>query len=238
LKILAGSFIYNERDYLPECIEYYTSQGCDLIFVDNYSTDGSYEYLVKRGVNVVRFDTGGAFHLTKLQSKLLEQVYSIKPDWFVLMAPDTFQIFSGTIKNTIEICEKCGHNLIQTQLINMHNTGEDFKLPLYKNFFYGEKIKYIKMIGKVSSSLKIGSDNLLVANSNTLTSGITVNYGGCKPAKEKDEVLERRQKAWDQGLGIGLGGHYRRGKKLNWKRNKKGLLHIPNTDYWDLLKKL
>ena len=41
------TFVYNELKYLPHVVDYYKKNGCGVYIIDNYSNDGTYEWLIE-----------------------------------------------------------------------------------------------------------------------------------------------------------------------------------------------
>lgn len=239
MKILLITFIYNELPYLKDMISYYKSQGCDLYFIDNYSTDGGYEYLKKRKIKCTRLNTKNSFNLTALQNEVEKRLHNLKPGWVVYAHPDLFYVFKQTIKETIKVVESKGHNQISVSCYGALNTGEKFKTPLYKNYFYGVYYRDLIMISKYDPGLKMDSDNIIIPDANPLkVEGIMVNYGACKPLKDQKIKLKRREKAWKEGLSKNIGKHFKSGEKIKWEWDRKKTINFHRCIHAKLFKKL
>ena len=240
MKIFACLFVYNERPYLPEFIEYYRSQGCDFVFVDNMSTDGTYEYLLKQRMRVVRFDTNGMFELPMLQKALIQEIHKVKPDWFIYTAADMYFIFDEPIKEMIWHADKQNYNYLLLKVLEVVNTGEKFALPMQNHFFYGvpqAKVRY--MVAKYHPDFKIVADAISLPDQRPkMVNGVIVNYGACKPKEQSIEKLKRRRKAWENGMHKVWGGHYLDWEKRNWVWDKKECVYIPDTEYWKYIQKI
>jgi hypothetical protein len=235
MKILAIGFVYNERPYIPEIVKYYTKQGCEVYIIDNYSNDGTYEYLVENKVNCSRLDTNETFDLVALQKETDRLIHKIKPDWIVYIAGDLFHICGKPIKEAIEEADKNDFTQISSKCYNMLNIGEKFKIPLYKNYYHGEYYMRLQMITKYNENINVVCDSFKDDNPVIYESDyLIVNYGGCKPAQEQEIKLERRKKAWENGLRKGIGRHFLRAQKHNWiwpRKSIKAITNWPKEDY-------
>jgi hypothetical protein len=238
MKILSISHIYNENPYLVDSYMYLKSIGVnEFAYIDNMSTDGS-EIFLQRTHDIFWkvFSTNGSFHLGRLQKEMLEFATILNPDWVIYTDPDLYYSFDGTLAEEIKKAEAKGCNQISTMCWGALYTGEEYKLPLRKHFFYGVPWKRITRISKFNSSLKAEGDNLFIDNSKVYESnGIVINYGACKEKELQEEKLERIQKARRQGQRPGIGQHYAKYKKQNWEWDSKELNDLRNEP---LIKKL
>ncbi|HUV84786.1 MAG TPA: glycosyltransferase family 2 protein [Methanosarcinales archaeon] len=227
MKILYITFVYNERPYIADAISYYKKQGCDVYIIDNMSTDGTYEWLVSNNIKCSRFDSGESFDLAMLQ-KELERILKIeKPDWFVYAAPDLFYVFEKDIRNTIELADAEGYNQLTVRCYGALNTGEKYKTPLYKAYFHGRFYRDLEMISKYNDKIVMNGDNIIIPNVNKKkVQGIMVNYGACKPIEDQKIKLARRQKAWDNGLSMRTGKHFKSGSLIDWTWKKEDCLNF------------
>jgi hypothetical protein len=239
MRILYITFVYNELPYLPDAINYYKSQGCDIYIIDNYSNDGTYEWLIENDIKCNRFDTDESFDLTLLQKELARVLKVEKPDWVVYGGADLYYVFDEKISDVIKKVDAEGYNQITVRCYGALNTGEKFNTPLYKNYFYGKYYKDLEMISKYSDDLVMNGDNILIPNvNNIIIDGIMVNYGACKPVEEQKLKLKRRQKAWDNGLSPRTGKHFKSGSLVNWKWNKEDYLNFHRCEDSKYFKKL
>lgn len=239
MRVLVGLFVYNEIDYIKSFIKYYKSQDCEFCFIDNYSDDGTYEYLLEQGFDVKRVDTDDCFDLVKLQKELLKSIHEIKPDWIIIAAADTFIIFDGTIKEEIFKASQRGYNQISTIYLKPYNTGEKFRLPLESNYFYIEERGRKLFISKYDENINFKVDDFSIKNSKLFKSnGVLINYGDCKPAEYRKNIYKRRKKAWENGLDKKFGEHYKSGNEKNWKWDKNKLIDIRKTKYYFFVEKL
>lgn len=240
MNILVAVFAYNEIKHIPDMVEFYRRQGCDLFILDNMSNDGTYEWLVKNNIKTSRCDTKESFHLDQLQAELKKQVDLISPDWVVYTGIDSYYCFPSTIRDEILEADKQGFNIIETDYISTFNTGEDRKMPFIDNYFYckREHMK-LRMIGKYNSaSFRFSADSVQVPDIKVYkNNGIYINYGMCKSKEEREETLTRRQKAWKMGLNRGYGTHYPSSQKVNWKWERDKLIDIRTIPEWGMIKK-
>jgi len=237
MKIVTAAFAYNERPYIPFMVEYYREQGCDLFILDNYSTDGTYEWLIEHGVTTARVDTRDSFLLVKLQATLLAGLRKIKPDWVVYCGIDSYYCFKGTIREEIEKAESLGYNMIEVNHFSMYNTGEKFQLPFTRNYFYGANHRRLQMIGKFVPTFKFVADALYMPNKKVYVSdGMFVNYGMCKPRIEREITFARRKRAWLLGEYRGHGVHYAPAQRRQWIWSKEELIDIRTTEFFKLMK--
>jgi glycosyltransferase involved in cell wall biosynthesis len=239
MKILFTTFVYNELPYISDVIKYYKKEGLDIFIIDNCSNDGTYEWLVQNNIHCTRFDTNESFHLTVLQEELTRQLKKIKPDWIVYGGADLYYVFDKPIKETIESIDELGYNQITVGCYGAYNTGEKFKTPLYKTYFYGKFYKDLEMISKFDKDLQMNGDNIIIPNIEKIKiPGIMVNYGACKPKSEQKTKLKRRQKAWDEGLSKNTGKHFKSGSLVNWTWKKEDWLNFHRCDDMAYFKKL
>ena len=75
-------------------VNYYIKQGCDIFVMDNFSNDGTYEWLLENNISTTRIDTNDSFYLSKLQRALVEEIKKISPDWIIYTGVDMFYHFN------------------------------------------------------------------------------------------------------------------------------------------------
>jgi hypothetical protein len=92
--------------------------------------------------------------------------------------------------------------------------------------------KYQEPFGFEADSIQVKDKKIFYAN------GVVVNYGNCKPAKERENTFKRRKKAWDNGLDRNYGVHYLEGRARNWIWKKDELIDIRTTDYYKYIQKI
>lgn len=227
MKILFTIFVYNELPYIADVVNYYKNQGCDIYIIDNYSNDGTYEWLLENNIKCSRFDTNESFDLSLLQKELERILHIEKPDWIVYGGADLYYVFDKKISDIIKLTDKEGFNQITVRCYSAVNTGETFKTPLYKTYFHGAYYRNLEMISKYSEDLVMNRDNIILPKINKkLVDGIMVNYGACKPIEEQKIKLKRRQKAWENGLAANVGKHFKKGSLVNWTWDKNDYLNF------------
>jgi len=238
MRVLVAAFAFNEIKYIADWVRYYSGQGCELLVVDNYSTDGTYEWCGKHGVHTGRVDTNDAFNLLILQRSLTDHIHKLKPDWVVYSGIDLYQIFPGGIRDVISKAEAGGHNIIEVDHFEAFNTGEEVKVPLTMNHFYTRQHGRLRMIAKPTDGFKLIADNIIVTNPSVYHSdGVLINYGMCKPREEREVTFARRKRAWELGMHKGWGIHYVPAKKTDWVWEKKTLWDIrKNQRVYELIK--
>jgi len=239
MRILATCFVYNEKKYIDQWVKWYRSQGCELFVLDNMSDDGTYEYLISLGVNCQRIDTDGAFHLHELQNELMKHIHQLQPDWVCYTGADLFIITKNSILEDVKTLNASGYDQIILPCFNMVNTGEIFGLPLQIHYVRGGFYRDLALLGKYSINFSILNDNVGKEKTNPIKiNGLIVNYGGCKPVKEQNIKLERRQKAWNQGLPSNIGRHFRTGNTKKWVYKIEETEDITKTESWEFIKKI
>jgi len=239
MRILVTAFAYNEMKYIPEMVNYYRNQGCDLLILDNYSTDGTFEWLQKNGIKTRQINTNESFHLGILQTELLKDIKKESPDWVVYTGIDFYYIFDKTIRETILDASMLGHNIIEVRHCTAYNTGEERGLPLQNYFFHIARNRNLQLIAKYDQGFNIFADDIKLKFPNVFKpDGFSINYGCCKSAKEREETFARRKKAWDSGMTKGWGTHYLVGKEKNWIWEKEELIDIRKTDDWKYIQKI
>ena len=239
MNILVVAFAYNEKKYLSEMVKHYQGHGCDIFVLDNQSTDGTTEWLAENKIRTSILSTDGMFHLIKLQAGLSKAISEIKPDWVVYTGIDIVYSLDSTIAETVEKADKDGYNLIGVQHFNMYNTGEQFALPMKDHFFYARKGNWLYMIAKYQEPFIFEADSIIVKDKKVLNiNGILINYGNCKPREERIDTYLRRKKAWENGLDINYGVHYREGIERDWIWSKDEMIDIRKIPEYKYIQKL
>lgn len=236
MKILAVAFAYNEMPYIADFVDLYRKEGCDIFVLDNHSTDGTTEYLRDQKVMSDICYTGGAFDLKKLQAGLVRMINIIRPDWVVYTGIDIIYYFKKTIRKIILDADLKGYNMIGIKYFNMYNTGEQFALPLKDHFFYAREFGNLYMISKFQHPFGFEADSIQIKEKKIkVYPGVFINYGNCKPYKEREDTFRRRQKAWNRGLDPNYGVHYIEGHNKGWIWKKSELIDIRTTEYYQYI---
>lgn len=237
LKILYIIHIYNEIDFLPYKVRWCRQNGLGIHILDNYSTDGSWEYLQKNKISCERVNTDGTFHLAILQKATNNALLRINPHWVVYLGMDTFTITPRPLRDEIASC-KC--DMMVGPWLNFFNTGEERGNP-FKTYFYYSKIKApIALIFRYHRKAQIFADEVLyrIPKKVVHLPGAYVNFGNTKPKEQRIDTLNRRKKAWMRGLNRVWGTHYPVYNKQGWQWEKRKLKDIRESEYWELHKKL
>lgn len=239
MKILTITFAYNELEYLKDYVNYYRSQGTDVYIIDNYSNDGTYEWLIENGIPHHRVNSNETFDLRVLQKDLERTLHILKPDWIVYAGIDLFNVFDKSVYDTIVEADSLGYNQLSVPCYSALNTGELFGTPLYKHFKRGGYWRRLTMISKYHPELKMVGDDIVIPDPNRMkVNGMMCNYGGCKPIAEQKEKLKRREKAWDNGLNKNTGRHFKKLEKINWLYEENKTIDFLQSEHSKYFKKL
>jgi len=238
MDILLITFVYNERPYIEDMINYYKTQGVSIYIIDNISNDGTFEWL-KENVECSQFDTNESFDLRLLQKELQRIVYLKKPDWVIYASADLYYVFDKTISETIKEANRLGYNQLSVRCYGALNTGEKEQTSLFKHYNYGRYWKNLEMNAKFTEGFQMNGDNIILNDSKKIDlGGIMCNYGACKPIAEQREKLKRREKAWANGLNVETGRHFKKYEKINWiwdKNECDNLLECEDSKYFKKL---
>lgn len=227
MKILVILPVYNEMYWLPRKVKWCEENGFDVYCVDNFSTDGTWEWMKENGIKGHRVDTQGAFYLPTLHAEMVKAVHQIRPDWVIKNGADLF-FLHDFFRGEIVQADVQGYNAIETDYVMFHNTG---RWPPY----FCNGIHKLTYIHKYTSDFKYFADEIQFPNKKVkYIEALCVNIGNAKSLENRQETLKRRQKAWDMGEPEGHGVHYRDGEKHSWKWNKEELLDIRKTKYGGL----
>jgi len=245
MKVICIMTIYNEIDFLPYKLEWCHRNGLDLYVIDNYSTDGSYEWLKDHNIDCHQIDTKGTFDLPTLQAGIIRTVDHIKPDWVVYNGADLFIFAERPIATLCMEAERMGKNTIGFPIVGMHDTGEEPTGGILNTYFWymgrmarTGSLKMIEFVYKWKPGIKYSGDTVKMPNKKTYNpSGIMINYGRIKSPERRKELLERRKLAWQRGMDRGHGIHYLTEEKRGFKRwDKSELKDIRESEYWQYLK--
>lgn len=237
--ILVAATAYNEIKYIKHFVDFYRKQGCELLVLDNYSTDGTYEWLLENNVKTSRVDTKGTFHLGILQAALLNRINKIAPDWLIYCGVDLYYYFEGSIEDEIRKAKTKNYNIIEVDHLDGYNTGETFQMPFQDTYYYVTICKNpLQMIARWHPHFRFAGDKIRLLNNESVykSQGFLINYGMCKPKAEREETYNRRIKAWKVGELKGHGTHYKPAHDRQWIWRKEELVDIRETRYYSLMK--
>ena len=230
---------YNEIKFMPLKKKWCDMNGLDLYVIDNYSNDGTWEWLQENNVMSHRIDTKGAFDLSMLQGEMTRTIHKIRPLWVIYNGADTFPVTRGKLCDDIMDVKKQGFNQIAIKWINICNTGEEFNGDYINTYFYFQSIKNTVMISEYHNRLKISADVIQIRKPRIkIIEGFNINYGNAKPAIERNETYARRKLAWDRGMIKAWGIHYKPGSDRNWLWKKSELSDIRTTTLMWAIEKL
>ena len=129
-RVLQITWVYNEADILPWMMKHMLAQGVDLLILDNWSTDGSYEIartmsvLFPDRVSVARYPTEGPpakvswadlLEVTENLSFSKRDTYS----WFIHQDADELSVSSRpgeTVAQAITRLDKLGYTTIDHEM--------------------------------------------------------------------------------------------------------------------------
>ena len=238
MKILCILTTYNDIDFLKFKKKFCDYHDLDLYVIDNYSDDGTWEWLRDNDIPSHRFDTKDMFVLPWLQAEIVRTLHSLKnkPDWVIYNGADMFPITLPSIRSSIEVADRQGYNLMAIPRGGVFNTGEERTENPFKTYFYGgiRKVNALEVfIHKYDESVNYFGDTVSffgIQNRVKLEEGFIIDYGDTKTASQRNKIYERRQKAWDANLmSLGHGTHYIKGNKCNWIWNKNDLTNFKET---------
>ncbi len=240
MNILCILSVYNEIKFLPIKLRWMEANGLSPYFIDNISNDGTWEYLQERGVPSHRFDTGGAFDLPAIQAEIVRTIHKIKPDWVIYNGCDLFPVTGQPLNREIERIDHMGFNTASIFCISMQNTEEVMeKFDPFNTYFYYKPFIYLTMIHKYDPDIVYCADHVQISNERLVTlPGVMINYGQTKSKEEREETLQRRRKAWQNGMNPAHGSHYLEGSQRGWIWDKSELTDVRITDYYKYIKKL
>jgi glycosyltransferase involved in cell wall biosynthesis len=239
MRILNILTCFNEIHYIPYIISYYQKHNIEVFVLDNYSTDGSWEWLKKQGIPCERIDTGGAFHMNVLQKARLEKMKELKPDWVIYGDADEFIVgVHHPIEKLIMAAEDINANLIRTRKFEFYNTGEKRpKEPTSpKNIFYYYEESAaaehgIVRIHKYHPNTVYNADCVFVPEMKIgRIDAFILNYGGTKTKEQRNEIMERTKKAWAMGMDLNLSHHYVAQQEKKWIWDREALSDIRNFE--------
>ena len=243
MRTLMITFVYNEIKYLPHVIDYYKKNGCEIYIIDNYSNDGTYEWLVENQIPCHRIDTKEAFHVRVLEDDLIATVHRLKPDWVIFGSADLYHITELPLAEYIEWLDSRGYNQLTLQCISaIPTTAEEMTLPppLPQHHDYALTYRPLTMISKYGEGFYLDGDTLRIKNANPYycQEGVSINYGPCKPVEEQEVKRLRTRKAWEQGMNAGYSVHYEKAKKIDWIYPKSMGYVLSESPYYKYILKI
>lgn len=228
---------YNEIDYLPYVIRDYTEKGIDIHVIDNYSTDGTWEWLNDNNISCHKLGTNGEFNVNKQQRERKRVFMEKNPDWVIYGDADEFIVDGVGLRSSlidyIKTVDEMGYEVISMNKYEFRNTGEERTYNDPRDvFFYYEPYTFIDRVHKnKGGSVKYHADFVMNKNKYRSNEFVIYNYGSTKDIEWKKDVLERRRKAWENGtLPRPFGQHLEKEEKRNWLWNKEDLKDIRKNE--------
>jgi hypothetical protein len=236
--ILLPLLCYNSLDIIPYTIDFYKKQDIDIFVLDNFSNDGSWEYLKDNRIPCKRVDTGGLFDLNKLNNAREIIIRKIKPRWVLRLDSDCF-ILSNTIKKFVTSLNN-NFNICYSKCFRFYNTGEEINQRDPRQvFFYFDYLKHIPYLHTYKDFIKYSGDKVIMETEKKLMFGAPVlDYGNTRPKEKREEEFKRRKLAWRKGLSKHWGKHYVEFSKMGWVWDKKNLTDVRKSNYFLKFKKV
>lgn len=236
MRVLMICFVYNEIKYLPHTIDYYQKNGCEIYIIDNYSSDGTWEWLQENNIPSHRIDTNESFDLRILQQEIVNTLPKLKPDWVVYAGADLYFIAGTRLKDYIERVDSMGYNQLSMMCWSAFNTSEKHGVPLPLYYYYALPWRHVTMISRYNTSYIMNGDNVMIDEASCYPGKhcMAINYGACKPREEQEIKLKRRRIAWENGMSVKQGKHFLTGEKLKWiydRKNLTDLRKVPEYKY-------
>ncbi len=231
---------YNEINFLPLKKKWCDMNGLELYVIDNYSNDGTWEWLQDNKVMSHRIDTKGAFDLRILQKDINTTIHKIRPSWVIYNGADLFPVTKDKLCDMINKANSEGYYGIKIPWAMFYNTGEQRgTFNPFNTYFYCGFERGVAMIAKYNNQLKVSADEITLINKKVKNiDGLIINYGHTKTEAERDETYARRKLAWSRGMIKGWGVHYEGAKARNWLWDKDNLTDIRKTEFAWTIEKL
>lgn len=243
MKILNFMCCWNEIEYLPKCVKFYQQHGIDVVVADNYSDDGSWEWLNDNNVDCFQFDTNGMFTVKKQQQLRLDYVKSHSEyDWIIYGDSDEYPATRNNLLEVFQAAQDNDCNVIRMKSFELHNTGEERHEPTQTYFYYSERYSTrsgIERIHKNVSNFSYQGDFIKLPGKRVadVDSGNYLNYGNTKTAEQRERVFQRRKLAWDRGVEPhGHGSHYLKNRSRGFIWDKNNLKDIRQHADWNFIK--
>jgi len=254
MKVLACGVVYNEIDILPYLLDYLKSQGIEIFIFDNFSNDGTWEYLQNSGIECERINSNGKFSLIQFIKRVMAKWKEIKPSWCIYLDADEFPLTFQfpSLKEFIKDRDRKGFNVITQTRINFRPTGtEDFSKgdprKIYRYYFINfpngrghpqcDRIfKYFNELNLVNSAGHFVRRFDKRASVESLDNPI-FHYSMRENAREKTLQRFNRRNKDEETVGLGWNTHYKKFIKADmWIWNKDELKDMENPE--DILYKI
>lgn len=248
MKILACGVVYNEIDILPYLLDYLKSQRIEIFIFDNFSNDGTWEYLQDNEIACERISSDGKMSTIQFFKIMIAKWNEMKPDWCIYLDADEFPLtfqFSS-LKELVEDRDKKGFNVVAQTRINFRPTGsEDFSKgdprKIYRYYFikfpggkgYSQCERIFKHFDGIN--LRVTAGHFIKrfdkrASIESLNNPI-FHYSMRENAKEKTLQRFNRRNKDEETVKLNWNNHYGRYiKKDVWIWNKDELNDIENPE--------
>jgi hypothetical protein len=166
----------------------------------------------------------------------------LRPDWVILLGVDLFiqDPDKASVIDSIIEAEREGAGRINARYAMVCYTGEartgrldDFGFLMVPEQYQNMQAIYTMIIktNDVNAPDEIfGIDRLHASHSPLFSKELAMfNFGHSKSSEERDATLERRKKAWAEGLQSNYGSHYQPGASRNWIWNPHELQHYTES---------
>ncbi len=240
MHILNPMLCYNSIDILPYVIDYHKKEDIDLFIIDNYSNDGSWEYIQDSKIPSTRINTNGIFDLGLLLDYKTEIIHKIKPDWIINTECDMFIITPGSISDIIKEINNFGFQIISTPFLRFFNTGENrLNLDHRKIFFYYRKDNDpLLKIHSYKNFINYYADRPIMDNDHSIAQTdmiLFLDYGNTRLKEKRQEIYQKTKIAWNMKImPKNFCEHLRDCSQRNWIWNKNELNDIRESNYWEL----
>lgn len=238
---------YNERWLMPYKLDWCKANCIPLYVLDNYSTDGTWEYLMERWTKhdavlagLHQVDTKGAFDLRILQRHAVNIAHAKTPEWVIWSSIDLFYETNMPFNQYLQGMAKKGYNAVSATVVNLNNTGENCaNCNPFETYFYCTIGKPVTMAVMYSAGLKMNGDTINIPKMNPVQMpGALFNMGFTKSREDREETLKRRQLAWKRGMRKQQGRHYPKAQAHGWVWEKDTKNDIRKKDLYRYYQKL
>lgn len=237
--ILLPMLCYNSLDIISKTISFFKKQDIDVFVLDNYSNDGSWEYLKDNRIPCKRVNTNNLFDLNKLNNERISIIRKIRPDWVLRVDSDCF-VLSKTIKRFIESLGN-NFNICYSQCLRFYNTGENrISDDPRKVFFYFDNLKQLPVLHSYNDFITYSGDKVIMRKERPFTYERcpALDYGNTRSKEKREEEFKRRRLAWKNGLSKYWGRHYISASRRGWIWDKNKLTDIRKTKYFSRFKQV
>lgn len=230
---------YNELPLLQWKHRYCKAFGFDMFIVDNMSTDGSVEFMQANGIEFCQIDTNEVFDLRPLLVEMNVQLHRIKPDWFIYEGMDVFPTFATTLQNEIAHIESSGYTQISLPQLLIY-AYKPFENPFRECNRYRIRYESLALISKYTEDVYISPDCINIPNKNVWRgNGAFFELHCYNTPERRAELLERRRRAWENGMPSNWGTHYQEEAYTGFVWPRERTQDIKDNEYYNwLFKKL